>query len=101
MQDTIITYSPHYNKKINIIFNDLERISIPRMSRFLESYTIAVDTITTYVNSASNPKKEQLIKLNYKFKFFDEYVLIYRISNKKIIKIMDIFNQKENYQEYI
>lgn len=100
MQNTI-TYSPHYNIKINKIFNDLEHISSARMARFLKAYINAVDTITVYVNSASNPRKELLIRLNYKFKFFDEYVLIYRISNKNIIKVMDIFNQKENYHEYV
>lgn len=100
MQNTI-TYSPQYNLKINKIFNDLERLSIPRMSRFLESYIKAIDTISTYANSSSNPIKELLVNLNYKFKFFDEYVLIYRISNKNVIKMRDIFNQKENYQEYI
>lgn len=100
MQNTI-TYSPHYNVKINKIFDDLESISAPRMARFLKSYINAVGTISIYANSSSNPKKERLIRLNYKLKFFDEYVLIYRISNSNIIKMRDIFNQKENYQEYI
>jgi len=35
------------------------------MARFLKAYINAVDTITVYVNSASNPKKELLIRLNY------------------------------------
>lgn len=100
MQNTI-TYSPHYNVKINKIVNDLESISTQRMARFLKAYINTVDTITVYANSSSNPRKELLIRLNYKFKFFDEYVLIYRISNKNTIKIRDIFNQKQNYQEYI
>ena len=100
MQNTI-TYSPHYNRKIKKIFDDLESISNARAARFLKAYINAVDTITIYAYSSSNPKKERLTKLNYKFKFFDEYVLIYRISNKNIIKMRDIYNQKKNYQEYI
>ncbi|MBU3182435.1 type II toxin-antitoxin system RelE/ParE family toxin [Clostridium psychrophilum] len=100
MQKTI-TYSPHYNKKINKIFDDLQHISTPRMARFLECYIKAIDTITIYANSSSNPNEKRLQMLNYKFKFFDEYVLIYRISNKNIIKMRDIYSQNENYQEYI
>ncbi|WP_244998137.1 hypothetical protein [Clostridium bowmanii] len=71
------------------------------MARFLKSYINAVDTITLYALSSSNPSKETLRRLNYKLKFFDEYVLIYRVSSNNVIKMIYIFSQSENYQEYI
>jgi len=64
----IITYSPHYNVKINKIFNELEHISSARMARFLKAYINAVDTITVYVNRYES-KKTWLSNIYCRFKF--------------------------------